>query len=129
MEQQLAERVEHGAAPASEKKRSPRSQRRLDRKAAKRAQKEHEKELRRAARTKGAIVRRLVALAIIAAMTFGIYWAIFHSGVADPVLEAYAEPVKGAIDWVTADPARAWVALAAIITPHIGLYYMIFEDR
>ncbi|WP_434598375.1 hypothetical protein [Streptomyces sp. A5-4] len=44
-------------------------------------------------------------------------------------LLAYVGPVKDFIGWVVEDPGRAWIALAALVIPHIGLYYLLFEDR
>jgi hypothetical protein len=42
---------------------------------------------------------------------------------------AYAELVKDGITWVIEDPKRAWMAFAVLVIPHIGLYYLLFEDR
>lgn len=74
------------------------------------------------------IVRRLLALSIAVGIGYGIFHVIFRTDVLDPVL-AYAEPLKNGIDWVLEDPRRAWAALAVLVIPHIGMYYLLFEDR
>lgn len=61
-------------------------------------------------------------------MALGLYWAIFRTELLAPVL-AYVGPARDLIDWVAADPKRAWGALAVLVIPHIGLYYMLFDDR
>lgn len=76
----------------------------------------------------GLFIRRLIGLAIAVGLAYGIFHVVFRTDVLAPVL-AYAEPVRNGIDWVLADPTRAWGALAAIVIPHIGAYYMLFEDR
>ncbi|WP_181273665.1 hypothetical protein [Brevibacterium oceani] len=83
---------------------------------------------RRGAHRSGTFVRRLIAFGIMLAFAYGVFHVVFLTDLLDPLL-AYAEPVKDGVAWVAEDPKRAWVALAAIIVPHIGLYYMIFEDR
>ncbi|MDO5865121.1 MULTISPECIES: hypothetical protein [Paenarthrobacter] len=61
-------------------------------------------------------------------MAYGIFHVVFRTDILAPVL-AYAEPVKYGIDWVIEDPKRAWMAFAGLVIPHIGLYYLLFEDR
>lgn len=73
-------------------------------------------------------VRRGIGLAIALGMAYGIFHIIFRTEVLAPVL-AYVGPVKDFIGWVVEDPGRAWIALAALVIPHIGLYYLLFEDR
>lgn len=73
-------------------------------------------------------VRRLLAVSIAVGLAYGIFHVVFRTDVLDPVL-AYAEPLKNGIDWVIEDPKRAWAALAVIVIPHIGMYYLLFEDR
>lgn len=73
-------------------------------------------------------LRRGIGLAIALGMAYGIFHVIFRTEVLAPVL-AYVGPVKDFIDWVIEDPGRAWIALAALVIPHIGLYYLLFEDR
>ncbi len=72
--------------------------------------------------------RRLIGLAVVVAMAYGIFHVVFRTELLAPVL-AQLGPVQNGIEWVVADPARAWGALAAIVIPHIGMYYMLFEDR
>ncbi|MDL5199567.1 hypothetical protein [Streptomyces sp. ALI-76-A] len=72
-------------------------------------------------------VRRGIGLAIALGMAYGIFRVIFRTEVLAPVL-AYVGPVKDFIGWVIEDPGRAWIALAALVIPHIGLYYLLFED-
>ncbi|MFF8914195.1 hypothetical protein ACF08M_12925 [Streptomyces sp. NPDC015032] len=74
------------------------------------------------------LVRRGIGLAIALGMAYGIFHIVFLGGVLAPVL-AYVGPVKDFIGWVVEDPGRAWIALAALVIPHIGLYYLLFEDR
>ena len=59
---------------------------------------------------------------------YGIFHIIFRTEVFAPVL-AYVGPVKDFIGWVVEDPGRAWIALAALVIPRIGLYYLLFEGR
>ncbi|MDW6057976.1 hypothetical protein SAZ11_07725 [Streptomyces sp. FXJ1.4098] len=73
-------------------------------------------------------VRRGIGLTIALGMAYGIFHIIFRTEVFAPVL-AYVGPVKDFIGWVVEDPGRAWIALAALVIPHIGLYYLLFEDR
>ncbi|NUQ96217.1 MAG: hypothetical protein HOY79_06505 [Streptomyces sp.] len=73
-------------------------------------------------------VRRGIGLAIALGMVYGIFHVIFRTEVLAPVL-VYVGPVKGFIGWVAEDPGRAWIALAALVVPHIGLYCLLFEDR
>ncbi|WP_158819124.1 MULTISPECIES: hypothetical protein [Streptomyces] len=74
------------------------------------------------------LVRRGIGLAIALGMAYMIFHVIFRTGVLVPVL-AYVGPIKDFIGWVAEDPRRAWIALAALVIPHIGLYYLLFEDR
>ncbi|MEU3051596.1 hypothetical protein ABZ705_34860 [Streptomyces sp. NPDC006984] len=61
-------------------------------------------------------------------MAYGIFHVIFRTEVLAPLL-AYVGPVREFIGWEFGDPGRAWIALAALVIPHIGLYYLLFEDR
>ncbi|MEU9602621.1 hypothetical protein AB0E06_38250 [Streptomyces sp. NPDC048109] len=51
------------------------------------------------------------------------------TGLAIALGMAYVGPVREFIGWVVEDPGRAWIALAALVIPRIGLYYLLFEDR
>lgn len=73
-------------------------------------------------------IRRILALAIALGMAYGIFHVVFRTDVLAPVL-AYAEPIKDGITWVIEDPKRAWLAFPVLVIPHIGLYYLLFEDR
>lgn len=73
-------------------------------------------------------VRRGIGLAIALGLAYGIFHVVFRTDVLAPVL-AHVGPVKDFIGWVVEDPGRAWIALAALVIPHIGLYYLLFEDR
>ncbi|MFF8902615.1 hypothetical protein ACF082_34675 [Streptomyces lydicus] len=73
-------------------------------------------------------VRRGIGLAIALGVAYGIFHVIFRAEVLARVL-AYVGPVKDFIGWVVEDPGRAWIVLAALVIPHIGLYYLLFEDR
>ncbi|WP_327357866.1 hypothetical protein [Streptomyces sp. NBC_01304] len=73
-------------------------------------------------------VRRGIALALALGMAYGIYHIIFRTEVLAPAL-AHVGPVKNFIGWVIEDPRRAWIVLAALVIPHIGLYYSLFEER
>ncbi|GHB82340.1 hypothetical protein GCM10010306_091150 [Streptomyces umbrinus] len=73
-------------------------------------------------------VRRGIGLAIALGVAHGIFHIIFRTEVLAPVL-AYVGPVKDFTGWVVEVPGRAWIALAALVIPHIGLYYLLFEDR
>ncbi|WP_433855096.1 hypothetical protein [Streptomyces kronopolitis] len=73
-------------------------------------------------------VRRGTGLAIALGMAYGIFHVVFRTDALAPVL-AHVGPVKDFIGWVVEDPGRAWIALAALVIPHIGLYYLPFEDR
>ncbi|MFD3970241.1 hypothetical protein [Streptomyces cyaneofuscatus] len=61
-------------------------------------------------------------------MAYGIFHITFRTEVFSSVL-AYAGPVQEFIGWVVEDPGRAWIALATLVIPYIGLYYLLFEDR
>ena len=61
-------------------------------------------------------------------MAYGVFYIGFRTDVLAPTL-VYVEPVKHGIAWVLEDPRRAWMALAALVIPHIGAYYLLFEDR
>lgn len=73
-------------------------------------------------------LRRTIGLTLTAAMAFGVYWVVFHTSIAEPVF-ALVTPIQDGIDWVMADPKRAWLAAAGVIIPHIGMYYLFFENR
>lgn len=73
-------------------------------------------------------LRRLLAFSIAVGIAYGIFHVVFRTDVLDPVL-AYAGPLKNGIDWVLEDPNRAWATLAVLVIPHIGMYYLLFEDR
>lgn len=73
-------------------------------------------------------VRRPIGVALALAMAYGVFHVVFRTDVLAPAL-AYVQPAKDGINWVLADPRRAWVALAALAIPHIGAYYLFFEDR
>lgn len=73
-------------------------------------------------------IRRTLGLSIALGMAYGVFYIVFRSDVLAPTL-VYVEPVKHGIAWVLEDPRRAWMALAALVIPHIGAYYLLFEDR
>lgn len=73
-------------------------------------------------------IRRLIGVGVLAGMALGFYWVIFRTALLAPVL-AYVGPARDLIDWVAADPMRAWGALAVLVIPHIGLYYLLFDDK
>lgn len=73
-------------------------------------------------------VRHGTGLAIALGMAYGIFHVIFRTEVLTPA-PAYVRPVKDCIGWAVEDPGRAWTPLAALVVPHIGLYYLLFEDR
>lgn len=70
----------------------------------------------------------MLGLAVALGIAYGIFHLLFRTDVLAPLL-AYVEPAKDGIAWVADDPKRAWMALAVIAIPHIGAYYMFFEDR
>lgn len=72
-------------------------------------------------------IRRLIGVTIMLLVVYAIFHVIYFTDLLEPVL-AYTGPIKDGIDWVMADPTRAWTALAVLIIPHIGLYYFIFDD-
>lgn len=76
----------------------------------------------------GLLVRRLVGLGLILGIAYAVFHVVFLTDLLAPLL-AYAAPIEQGIAWVAEDPMRAWIALAAIIVPHIGVYYMIFENK
>ena len=73
-------------------------------------------------------IRRGMGLAIMLGIAYGIFHVLFRTDLLEPLL-AYVDPAKQLIDWVAADPKRAWGALAVVVIPHIGMYYLLFEDR
>jgi hypothetical protein len=73
-------------------------------------------------------MRRLLALSIAVGIACGTFQVVFRADILGPVL-AYAEPLKNGVDWLLEDPKRAWAALAVLVVPHIGMYYLLFEDR
>ncbi|PZT91037.1 MAG: hypothetical protein DI630_29980 [Gordonia sp. (in: high G+C Gram-positive bacteria)] len=73
-------------------------------------------------------IRRGIGLAIMLGIAYGIFHILFRTDLLEPLL-AYVDPAKQLIDWVAADPKRAWGALAVVVIPHIGMYYLLFEDR
>lgn len=73
-------------------------------------------------------VRRLLGVAIAVLGSYGIYHVVFATDLFAPVL-ANAASLKEGIDWVVEDPKRSWAALAVLVIPHIGLYYLLFEDQ
>lgn len=73
-------------------------------------------------------VRRLLALAVMAAMVYGLYFLVFRTTLAAPVL-AHAGPVRDGVEWIIADPSRAWIALTVLAIPHLGLYMLLFGDN
>jgi len=79
-------------------------------------------------RLNGLAVRRVIGVGALAGMALGLYWIVFRTDLLTPVL-AYVGPTRDLIAWVAADPMRAWGALAVLLIPHIGLYYLLFDDR
>lgn len=73
-------------------------------------------------------IRRTIGVALISAFAFGVFHIVFQTDLLNP-LWAQAQPVADFIDWVKDDPRRAWVAAAGLVIPHIGLYYMLFDDN
>lgn len=73
-------------------------------------------------------IRRIVGITLMGLMAFTIFHVTFRTDVLDPLL-ALVGPAREGVDWVLEDPKRAWGAAAVIVVPHIGLYYMLFEDR
>lgn len=72
--------------------------------------------------------RRVLGLLLMLAMAYGVFHLVFLTDLLDPVL-AHTDQIRRGVDWVTEDPSRVVVALAAFALPHIGLYYLLFEDR
>lgn len=76
--------------------------------------------------------RRLIVTGVLLLLSLGLISLFLFTDLFDPLtkpLLAQMKPVQQGIDWVLADPKRAWAALAVAIIPHVGLYFMIFEDR
>lgn len=99
---------------------SPRAQRR--------AQKAAQRRQRRGARSRSLIVRRLIAVALMIGIFFSIYYVLFHTHLADPLL-AMIGPAQQWLAWVRADPSRVFGALALMILPYMGTYSFLFERR
>lgn len=74
------------------------------------------------------LIRRTIGVGLILAFAFGVFHVIFQTDLLALLLDQ-AEPATDAIAWVKEDPKRAWGALAAVIIPHLGLYFAIFDDR
>lgn len=55
-------------------------------------------------------------------MAYGVFHIFFRAEVLAPVL-ADVGPVKDSISWVFEDPGQAWIELAALVIPHIRLYF------
>lgn len=77
-------------------------------------------------RPSGLLVRRLIGLALMTLIAYGLYWLLIQSGILTP-LYAQAQPVVDFVHWVADDPKRGLIAAVAFIIPQMGLYTMLFE--
>lgn len=76
-------------------------------------------------------IQRLIAVAIIIAVAWGLFWLIFRSGLADPAI-AMITPVWDSTVKMIEDPLGIdWggklMAIAAIMIPHLGMLFFIFD--
>ena len=74
------------------------------------------------------IIRRFIGVLLALGMAYGVFHVVFRTDLLGPVI-AQIGPIRDGIDWVLADPSRAWMALAVLVIPHIGAYYLFFEDH
>lgn len=73
-------------------------------------------------------IRRTIGLLLIAGFSYAAYHVVFHTQLLEPML-AQVVPVQGLLEWVVADPHRTWMAAAVLVIPHIGLHFLLFDDR
>lgn len=77
-------------------------------------------------------ISRTIAVAIMLAVLWGLFWVFFISGLADPVIEA-ATPAYTHVANLINDPLGIdWggqlMAVALIMVPHLGILFFMFDD-
>lgn len=81
---------------------------------------------------RGLRIRRVIGVAVVLALVWGIIWLGFFSGLADPVIAAVQPFMDGAAVLINDPLGIDWggklVGLAIIIIPHIALLLFIFDD-
>lgn len=75
---------------------------------------------------KGLLLRRLLAVGIIIAVTAMIAYVILRTELLTPVL-TIVPPVQGFIHWCIEDPERAWGAGLVLFMSNLGIYAFIEE--
>lgn len=106
-------------SPDEEQPLSPAAQRR----AAKKQRKQ-----RRAPRSHSVLIRRGIAVALMLGILLGLYYLLFHTTVAQPVLSMLG-PVQEWLAWVQEKPSRLFTAATLLILPYMGTYSFLFERR
>lgn len=75
--------------------------------------------------------QRLLAVAIIIAVGWGLFWLLFRSGLADPaiamVTPIWDSTVKMIEDPLGIDWAGKLMAIAMVMVPHLGMLFFIFD--
>lgn len=111
-------------SPDEEQPLSPVAQRR----AAKKQRKRDQRKQRRASRSHSVLIRRGIAVALMLGILLGLYYLLFHTTVAQPVLSMLG-PVQEWLAWVQEKPSRLFTAAALLILPYMGTYSFLFERR
>jgi Fe2+ transport system protein B len=81
---------------------------------------------------RGLNIRRVIGVAIILTVVWGVFWLCFLSGLADPVIMT-VEPFLSSAAALINDPLGIdWggqlVGIAIIVIPHIALLMFLFDD-
>ena len=76
-------------------------------------------------------LRRLLGAFIAVAMLWGLFWLIFQSGWADPLVQLATPAIEQLITMINDPLGIDWggqlLAFAAITIPHLLILFLIFE--
>lgn len=76
-------------------------------------------------------IQRLIAVVIIIAVGWGLFWLIFRSGLADPAIAmitpVWDSTVKMIEDPLGIDWAGKLMVVASVMITHIGMLFFIFD--
>lgn len=84
-------------------------------------------------RGKALNIRRLIGVLIIIGLIWGLFWLIFLSGLADPAIAMITPVWQSAASMINDPLGIDWggklMAIAAVIIPHIGMLFFIFDNN
>lgn len=73
-------------------------------------------------------VRIVMGVGLLSLLTGALVLGVWSTGVLDPLI-GQTDDIRSNLQAMADDPQRAWLAVAAVLIPNIGLYVLLFENR